>query len=188
MLIGRDCLLRKQLNINPNVNFQGVEIWENHLWNLANLTDTMPRAPRIQAGDRLQSSSLQSTRCEQAECTAGLAWNRWAGALHTDSPGPQVASHFCSYHEPATSLLTTNSRTTYLLWYRWHKARNMRNISQEMLLVFQKQSGEISVQPHSSLSLAHLFNFPFKSSKKMTLRGLRNGNNLCQLPNFIFWV
>lgn len=43
MLIGRDCLLRKQLNINPNVNFQGVEIWENHLWNLANLTDTMPR-------------------------------------------------------------------------------------------------------------------------------------------------
>lgn len=108
-----------------------------------------------------------------------FAWNCWAGGPHTDSLGPQVASHCCSYHEPSTSLLTTNPRTTYLLWYRWHKARNMRNISQETLFVFQKQSGEISVQPHNSLSLAHLFNFPFKNSKQMTLRGLRNGNNLC---------
>lgn len=134
---------------------------------------------RVRAGAVCKLFTPEHT-LQASRSTAGLAWNRWAGGPHTDFSGPQVASHFCFYHEPSASWLITNPRTTYLIWYRWHKARNMRNISQETLFVFQTQSEEkyqfnhttVCFQLSSSIS-------PLNIQKRWLSEASEMLNNLC---------
>ena len=133
---------------------------------------------RIWAGGRLQSSSLQSTRCEQAEYTADLPGIAGLGG-RTQTPRDlkwQVIpvlitslQHPCWQQIQGQHISSDTDDTKPEIWEIFH--RRQFSFFRSNLWTYQFS--------HTTVSLAHLFNFPFKNSKQMTLRGLRNGNNLC---------